>query len=98
MKITTINVLKPGDVQVRARDTQKSRNVQVILENLQKTQGDLLIAGDDMKKFERYALQTALQKAGAHVTVQNGTHSQTKKLVLVIHRFSDKEWKEYTSK
>lgn len=98
MKITTVNVLKQGDVILKERDTQKAQNVSVILENLSKTQGDLIITGDEMKKYERYAMQKALQAKGAHVVVQSGTHAQTKKPVLVIHRLSDKEWKEYTSK
>lgn len=98
MKITSIFALRPGDIVMKQRDTQKNQNVTTILENISKTQGDLVISGDDMKKFERYALQKALQKAGAHVTVQVGTHAATKKPVLVIHRFTDKEWKEYTAR
>jgi glycerol-3-phosphate cytidylyltransferase-like family protein len=98
MKITSIFTLKPGDIVIKQRDTQKNQNVQTILDNLSKTQGDLVVAGDDMKKFERYALQKSLQKAGAHVTVQVGIHTATKKPILVIHRFSDKEWKEYTAR
>jgi hypothetical protein len=99
MEIKSINVLKPGDVVLKQRDTEKNKNVQLIIDNLNKTkEGDLVIAGDDMKKFERYAMQRALQAAGAHVTVRVGEHATTKKPVLVIKRFSDKEWKEYTAK
>lgn len=97
MKITSITVLKPGSITLKQRDTQNNKNIEVIMENLGKTQGDLVIAGDDMKKYERYALQRNLQKAGAHVIVQSGTNEQ-KKPVLVIHRLSDKEWKDYQSK
>lgn len=95
MKITTITVLKSGDVTLKARDTVKNRNVETIMENLRTQQGDLIIAGDEMKKYERYALQRKLQKQGAQVTVHNATHNTTKKPVLVIHRMSAAEWKEY---
>ena len=97
MKITSINVLKEGDIEITARDTQKNRNVQLILNELEKHDGDdLVIAADKMKKFERYGLQKALQERGAHITVKAGTDKKTEKLVLVIHQLTDSEWKEYT--
>jgi hypothetical protein len=47
------------------------------------------------KQFERYSLQKALQKKGAHVLVSNGTNPTTLKPALLIRRLSDKEWAEW---
>lgn len=98
MKITSINVLQAGDVQARERNTERAGNVRTILENVSRAPKGtraLYIAADDISKFERYALQKQLQKAGAHVTVTNGTHSKTGKPVLVVNILSEAEWKEY---
>lgn len=95
MKITSITVLKPGDIVLKQRDTQKNRNVAFIMEHLSTKEGDLVISGDDMKKFERYQLQRSLQKAGAHVVIQAGAHAATKKPVYIVKRLTNKEWNEY---
>ena len=97
MKITSITPLQPGSITLKTRDTQSNKNVETIMENLRQTKTDLVIAGDDMQKYERYALQRKLQNAGAKVIVQSGTNAQ-KKPVLVIHRLTDAEWKEYQAK
>jgi hypothetical protein len=96
MKITSITPLQPGMVTLKARNTKNNRNVQQIMDHLNSYKGenDLVIAGDDIKQFERYALQKALQKAGAHITVHSGENAQ-KKPVLIIKRYNDKAWKDY---
>lgn len=100
MKIVSINVVKPGDVLLKkTRDTQKNRNVETIIEALTKDKSgdDLIINGNDVKKFERYAMQKALHKRGIKVLLQNGISRVTQKPVMVIHRMTDKEWKEYVA-
>lgn len=100
MKITTINVVPASELPTRrVANTEANQNVRQILENLSKIkpgQG-LVIAGEDIKKFERYSLQKKLQKAGAHVTVGVVEHHQTKKPMLTIHPMTDAEWREYIS-
>jgi len=95
----SINFLRPEDVQIkeRARNTERAQNVTVILENLKRAGAPnvLYIDAKDAAKFERYALQKALQKAGAHVTVGSGTNEKTGRPVLVIRRMTDEGWKEY---
>lgn len=97
MKITSITFIDSNSIPVRVRNTQNSANVTAILDNVNKapTGKSLLISGDDLKKFERYQLQKALQKAGAHVLVTSGLHPQTNKPCLFVKRLTDAEWKEW---
>jgi hypothetical protein len=97
MKITSINVVQPGEVILSAkRDTERAKNVREILEFFATNPSarEISLTGEQ-KKFERYTLQKALQRAGAHVTVHNGTSAKTGKTMLVIRRLTDAEWKEY---
>jgi len=95
----SINFLRPEDVQVRVRqrNTERAGNVATIIENLNRKGAPsvLFIDATDAKKFERYALQNALQKAGAHCLVAAGVNEKTGKPVLAIKRLTDGEWKEY---
>jgi hypothetical protein len=96
MKITSITPIRAEDLPKKVANTRSNQNVQEIANHL-KTNPHLVVSGDDMKKFERYALQRKLQKAGCRVLVQSGTHPTTKKPSLFIRTLSDKEWKEYTA-
>jgi hypothetical protein len=101
MKITSINFIDTANLPVKApRNTERQAQVRTILENVAKAPAgkSMVIAADGIKKYERYQLQKALQDAGGHVTVSNGTHAQTGKPVLFVRRLSDAEWKEYNSK
>lgn len=97
MKITSINFIDSSTIPVKSRNTKTNANVIAILDNLQKAPAgkSLLVAGDDLKKFERYQLQKALQKAGAHVLVTSGIHPQTNKPCLFVKRLTEAEWKEW---
>jgi hypothetical protein len=100
MKITSINVVQPEEVILHAkRNTERAKNVREILEFFAKNSGarEIALTGEQ-KKSERYALQKALQRAGAHVTVHDGTSAKTGKTMLVVRRLTDAEWKEYLSK
>jgi hypothetical protein len=97
MKITSIHAVQPGEVIVHTqRNTERAKNVREILEFFAKNPGarEAALSGE-MKKFERYALQKALQRSGAHVIVLSGTSTKTGQPVLVIRRLTDAEWKEY---
>lgn len=96
VKIQSINLIDASAIPVySARNTQRAKDVQVILENLSKAPAGkgLVIAGSDLKKFQRYALQKSLQKAGAKATVSFGKHNNAD--VLFIRKLTDAEWKEY---
>jgi len=98
MKITTINFVQESTLPKREpANTQMQGNVRQILENLGKAKAGqaLVIMGDDLKKFERYALQKKLQKAGAHVTVGIYTNPENGKQGLSVRKMSDAEWKDY---
>lgn len=98
MKITSVTVVPLGSLpQHAARNTQRSKDVQTIIENLTKVRDGqaLMISGTDIKKFERYALQKQLQKSGAKCVVLSGQHPETKKDALFVKRLSDAEWREY---
>lgn len=97
MKITSINFVDTASIPLwNPRNTQRAKDIQTIIENLSKAPAgkSLVIAGTDIKKFERYHLQKALQKAGAKVTVSNGKGANGAD-VLNIRKLSEAEWKEY---
>lgn len=98
MKIMSINFINSEDVpKVAPRNTANQANLNAILENLAKAGAgkSLVITGEDIKKFERYQLQKALQKRGAKVLVNSGTHPTTGKPVLFVRRLTDKEWADW---
>lgn len=96
MKITSITLVDTSAIPLyNPRNTQRAQDTRTILENLAKAPAgkSLVIAGEGLKKFERYNLQKALQKAGAKVVVSNGVHND--KPVLQIRKLTETEWKEY---
>lgn len=100
MKITSVTFIKAESLPARrVVNSQTNQNVTTIIENLAKCPmgQHLVIAADDIAKFERYALQKKLQSRGAHALVLNGEHPTTKKPALFIRKLSDSEWKEYVA-
>lgn len=98
VKIESINLIDASAIPVfNPRNTQRAKDVQTILDRLKQAPvgKGLVIAGRDLKKFERYALQKALQKAGAKATVSFGKHENAD--VLFIRKLSDAEWKAYVA-
>lgn len=97
MKIVTINVVKESDFIKKARATKGNVNVGKILTHLKEnpTQKFCAVTVEEMKNFDRYSLQRALQRAGQHVTIDNGTSKATNKPILIIERLSDEDWKAY---
>lgn len=96
MKITSINLIDESAVPLyNPRNTQRAKDVQTILENLKRApEGKaLVIAGSDLKKFERYALQTGLQKQGAHAIVSFGKHNNAD--ALFVRKLDNVAWKKY---
>jgi len=93
----TINFLKAEDVAFVGR-SRKTRNplINAIAENLRRKDCPATIYVDarEAKKFERQALQTALQKT-FKVVVQGGTNTKTNQPVFAITRLTDQQWKEY---
>ncbi|SRR6266576_1527836 len=96
MKITSIRFIDTESIPASTRNTKGSANVQAILDKLKEAPAgkSLAVEGDGVKKFERYALQKALQKKGAKVTVSNG-QTANGKACLNVKKLSDAEWKEW---
>lgn len=97
MKITSITLVDTASIPVyNPRNTERAKQTATILDNLAKAPAgkSLVIAGEGLKKFERYNLQKALQKAGAKVVVSNGKNDKGAD-VLNIRKLTNEEWKKY---
>lgn len=93
MNITSITFTKPEDYVPRQKKTKANQNVRAILENMAQKPGiDLYIAGDDVKQFERYSLQRALNRMGKKIEILSGESTSTHKPYLQIHYLNDQEW------
>lgn len=70
MKVISINFIKETDkVPERTRNTESAQIISQIGDALKKSPLGVRIATKDAKKWQRYALQRRLQKAGHKVTV-----------------------------
>jgi len=97
VKITGINIVNESDVPRNAlRATQTGENVRRILEQFARLAPGkaLILSGTEIRKYERYALQKALQKQGAHVLVGKCQDANGKD-ALSIRKLSEADWKEY---
>jgi hypothetical protein len=98
MKINSITLVDSSTIpRIQARNTQRAKETAEILVQLAKAPAGKAVAIDasDVKKYERYSMQKALQKAGAHAIVTSGINPANGKLSLFVNRLTDAEWKDW---
>ena len=92
MKITSINFVDVSQVpKSKARNTQRTQDVQKIVEKLAQcpTGKAILIEGSEIARFEAYAFQKALRARGQKVVVVRGPSG-----ALYVRKLSDAEWQD----
>ena len=95
LKITSIRYIDTDSIPASTRNTKGTEVVNQLIEKLKDAPAGKSVdfSADGVKKFTRYALQKALQKRGAKVTVSNNTFNG--KPSLSVKKLSDAEWKEW---
>lgn len=71
MKITSVNFIKESEMKVPQRNTESAQLVASLMEKLKSAPAGhgVQIKASGIKKWQRYALQKRLQKAGAKCRV-----------------------------